>query len=142
MRRFRTDQHRRPAGSILNLVRFTRGIEFLFVETQDFASLPAGGYCLLVKDIASFEAHTATSLPVVGQYAGSLNNAGEEIELLDAAGQIIEGFEYRDDWFDLTDGLGFSLTRADPRTTDPDDQSAWRPSTVLGGSPGTNDMGK
>ena len=86
----------------LNLVRFAKGIEYTFPSFE----LPPGGYCLLVKDLAAFEAVYGNKLPVVGQYAGSLDNAGEKIELLDAAGAVIESFEYKDDWFDLTDGHG------------------------------------
>ena len=76
---------------------------------------------------------------MVGQYTGSLNNAGETIELLDAAGGIIQSFQYKDSWFDLTDGMGYSLTRKDPRADNPEKEDAWRPSAQAGGSPGTDD---
>jgi hypothetical protein len=82
---------------------------------------------------------------VVGQYTGSLNNAGERLELVDAAGTPIESFEYNDNWFDITDGPGFSLTLKDPQTADVNtlgDKSLWRPSAALGGSPGTDDSGQ
>ncbi len=121
----------------LNLVRFARGITFTFPPFD----LPAEGYCLLVKDLTAFEAVYGNKLPVVGQYTGSLDNAGEKLELLDAVGQVIQSFEYKDNWFDLTDGLGFSLTMRDPRTGDPGNKSAWRPSALAGGSPGTDDNG-
>ncbi len=124
----------------LSLVRFTDGIDYTFPGFE----LPAGGYCLLVKDIAAFEAKYGADLPVLGQYAGNLDNAGERIELVDAAGQIIHRFEYDDDWYGLTDGLGFSLTVRDPQTADPaglGDRGAWRPSAWLDGSPGADDRG-
>jgi hypothetical protein len=121
----------------LNLVRFSKGIEYTFPNFD----LPAGGYCLLVKEIAAFEAVYGNKLPVVGQYTGSLDNAGEKIELLDAAGQVIQSFEYKDNWFDLTDGMGFSLTMRDPKTGDAGNKSAWRPSAQAGGSPGIDDSG-
>ncbi|MEN6428183.1 MAG: lamin tail domain-containing protein, partial [Phycisphaerales bacterium] len=123
----------------LSLVRFTDGIEYTFPSFE----LPAGGYCLLVRDIAVFEARYGNTLPVLGQYAGNLDNGGERIELVDAAGAIIHDFEYRDDWFYLTDGMGFSLTVRDPLTdVDPGNESAWRPSAHSGGSPGTDDSGQ
>ena len=81
----------------------------------------------------------------MGQYAGNLNNAGERIELLDAVGTDIHDFRLEDNWFDITDGLGFSLTVRDPRTADPnayDDKIVWRPSAKAGGSPGTDDSGQ
>ncbi len=122
----------------LNLVRFTNGIDFTF---PSFALAP-GGYCLVVKDTAAFRARYSASLPVAGQYTGSLNNAGERIELLDAVGAVIHDFTYDDKWFDTTDGEGCSLTIKDPRTADPSsygDKIMWRPSTRPGGSPGTGD---
>ena len=121
----------------LNRVRFSKGIEYSFPSFE----LPPGGYCLVVKDIAAFEAAYGNTLAVLGPYAGSLNNGGEQIELLDAAGGIIQSFEYKDDWFPLTDGLGFSLTIRDAQAAvDPGDEAAWRPSTQPGGSPGTDDI--
>ena len=125
----------------LNLVRFTKGIDYTFPSFE----LPAGGYCLVVKDLAAFQAKYGSKLPVVGQYAGSLSNGGERVELVDAAGQVIQSFAYKDGWFDITDGLGFSLTVKDPQTTDANslnDKSAWRPSALAGGSPGSDDHGQ
>jgi len=125
----------------LNLVRFTNGIDFSF-PTVDLAP---GEYILVVKDMQAFEAKYGTGLPIAGQYTGSLSNAGERIELRDAAGQIIESFEYRDNWYDLTDGPGFSLTVKDPDHSDPNalsGKSLWRPSAQAGGSPGFSDAGQ
>ncbi|MBP7050902.1 MAG: lamin tail domain-containing protein [Phycisphaerae bacterium] len=123
----------------LNLVRFTRGIQYTFPSFE----LAAGSYCLLVRDIASFEARYGNQLAVVGQYEGNLDNAGEQIELLDAVGEVIQSFEYEDDWFDLTDGSGFSLTVRDPSSDyDLGSKSAWRPSASANGSPGSDDTGQ
>jgi len=119
----------------LGLVRFTDGIEFTF---PSFKLSPAG-CCLVVKDIAAFQARYGPGLPVAGQYTGSLSNSGERIVLQDAAGRTIHDFTYRDDWYSSTDGRGFSLTVSDPSTVDPNalgDKAAWQPSTNLGGSPG------
>ncbi len=120
----------------LNGVQFTDGIEFAF-PSFDLAS---GGYCLVVKDLTVFEARYGPGLPVAGWYAGNLSNAGERIEIRDAAGEIIQGFSYRDDWYALTDGDGFSLTAVDPAAVDPnafENQNAWHPSTTFDGSPGS-----
>ena len=124
----------------LNLVAFTDGIDLAFSAVQ----IEPGAYCLVVRDAAVFEAVYGPDLPVVGQYTGSLNNGGERIELQDAAGRVIHAFRYRDDWYDVTDGPGFSLTVADPLTTDAGawgDPSTWRPSAAAGGSPGADDNG-
>jgi len=122
----------------LNLVRFTNGIDFTFPDVD----LPPGKYCLVVKDIAAFEARYGPGLPVAGQYAGALANDGERIELVDAIGRTIHNFKYEDNWYETTDGAGFSLTIVNPIPSDPvqwSEKDAWRPSTHEGGSPGTVD---
>ena len=119
----------------LSLVEFTNGVDFTFPSYE----LAPGGYCLVVKDTAAFTARYGSGLPIAGQYTGSLSNAGERLELLDAVGTVIHNFRFQDDWFDTTDGMGFSLTVKDPRA-DPntlDSKSAWRPSAKAGGSPGS-----
>ncbi len=122
----------------LNLVRFTDGVQFTFPSID----LAPAEYVLVVEDTNAFEAAYGPGLPIAGSYAGSLSNGGEQIELQDAAGQIIESFRFRDNWYDVTDGEGFSLTLKDATATDPDalsQKASWRPSTFPGGSPGFND---
>ncbi len=123
----------------LNLVRFTDGIDYAFPSFE----LPAGGCCLVVKDLAAFQAKYGSKLPVVGAYAGSLSNGGEQITLVDAAKQVIQSFTYDDNWYKTTDGGGYSLTVKDPKTTNVDslnEKTAWRASAQKGGSPGRRDL--
>jgi hypothetical protein len=104
--------------------------------------LPSGGYVLVVKDTAAFEIKYGQNLNVAGQYNGSLDNGGERIRLLDAAGQVIHDFRYEDDWYESTDGSGYSLVVVDPVNSageDWADVDTWRVSSTLGGSPGTED---
>jgi hypothetical protein len=125
----------------LNLVKFTNGVNFTFPDLV----LAPYEYCLAVKNVAAFEAKYGSRLPVVGAYTGSLNNAGERIELADAAGRNIHDFRFEDGWFEITDGMGFSLTVEDPANADPnayDDKGLWRPSAKAGGSPGADDSGQ
>ena len=73
-----------------------------------------------------------------GQFGGgSLGNGGERLTLVDAAGQIIQQFDYRDDgsWPNRADGLGSTLELIDPQA-DANEGSNWRASGLLGGSPG------
>ncbi len=122
----------------LNLVQLTKGVHCTFPSFD----LSAGGYCLVVKDLGAFGAKYGSKLPVVGAYAGSFSNAGEEVELVDAAGAIIQDFVYHDDWYKNTDGGGYSLTVKDPRITDANslnDKNAWQPSSSVDGSPGSAD---
>jgi len=125
----------------LNLVRFTNGIDFTFPSLE----LAAGQYVVVVRDVEAFSARYGTDLTIAGEYSGSLNNAGEKIELQDAIGQTILNFSYSDGWYDITDGMDFSLTIEDPTAADPnqaDSKSAWRPSAEAGGSPGWDDTGQ
>ena len=122
----------------LNLVRFTNGVDFTFPSME----LAGGEYVLVVKDVNAFAAQYGIGFNIAGQYSGSLRNGGERVELQDAAGQTILNFRYRDGWYDITDGMGFSLTVKDAVNTEPnawDDKSTWRPSANIGGSPGWDD---
>jgi len=122
----------------LNLVRFTNGVDFTFPSME----LAAGEYVLVVKDINAFAAQYGIGFNIAGQYSGSLRNGGERIELQDATGRSILNFRYRDGWYDITDGVGFSLTVKDPVNAEPgawNDKSTWRPSANIGGSPGWDD---
>ena len=125
----------------LNLVRFTNGVDLTFPSLE----LAAGQYVVVVKDVEAFAARYGMDLNIAGEYYGSLNNAGEKIELEDAIGQTILNFSYSDGWYDITDGMDFSLTIKDPTAADPnqwDGKSLWRPSANPGGSPGWDDTGE
>ena len=125
----------------LSLVSFTNGIDFTFGDVE----LAAGDYVVVVRNRAAFEAqYPAFTGVIAGQYAGSLDNGGERIELEDALGQSILRFSYKDGWRSITDGQGFSLTIIDPADSDPsnwDKQDSWRASAYVGGSPGYDDSG-
>jgi hypothetical protein len=72
-------------------------------------------------------------------YTGSLDNGGESLKLEDRTHSTILEFDYEDNWFDETDGGGFSLEIKNPANPDLDSwdkKSAWRPSAQQGGSPG------
>jgi hypothetical protein len=127
----------------LNRVQFTNGITHTFGDV----SVATGGFVLLVKNETLFEAHY-TSLPVGVQVIqwieGVLDNAGEKITIKDALGRIIQSFGYKDSWYLLTDGDGFSLSIFDPLNSDLtlwDQKAGWRTSAVSGGSPGADEAG-
>jgi len=127
----------------LKLVRFTNGIDFTFPRME----LAPGEYVFVVKDINAFEAEYGCDpgLHIAGEYSGWLEDAGERIRLEDAIGQTIHDFEYRADWYIITDAMGFSLTVKEPVNTYPgawSDKSTWRPSASIGGSPGWDDTGE
>ena len=123
----------------LNGTRFTGGVEFTFPRLL----LGPQEYVLVVQDASEFASlYDTSNLIIAGQYAGRLDNAGETIELQDAAGAIIHRFAYHDEWYPGTDGQGYSLSIEAP--TNPDAalwgrKNGWRPSTAPGGSPGYAD---
>ena len=122
----------------LNLVAFTRGIRFVFGD----GVLAAGDCVLVVKDAVAFEQCYGDGHNIAGRYAGSLDNGGERIRLVDAVGHVIHDFKYDDDWYPATDGDGFSLTVIDPAGADTNDwgeKRTWRASRDVGGSPGADD---
>ena len=125
----------------LNQVQFTNGIDFIFPDVV----LSPNDYVVVVKDMDAFaSAYDTTNIVVVGTYTGSLSNSGERIELSDPDAQVIQSLEYKDKWYDQTDGLGFSLTMidpADPLAISGSDKDLWRPSVSPGGSPGWDDSG-
>jgi len=124
----------------LNLVSFTNGIDFTFGAIE----LVAGEYVVVVKNKKVFNATYGTNINIAAEYSGSLNNAGERIELQDAIGNTIQNFRYRDGWRSITDGEGFSLTIIDASNPDPnswDEKDSWHPSVYAGGSPGYDDSG-
>ncbi|MBM4017443.1 MAG: hypothetical protein FJ288_03800 [Planctomycetes bacterium] len=140
------------ATTTLNLgdVRLADGVYFIFPSW----SLAPGAYVLVVADQAAFESRYGTGLAglIAGEFApppgeaapSRLSNGGEHIRLVDAQDGVILSFDYDDDWYTHTDGLGFSLVIRDP--TGPqeawDSKSGWRAGRTggtWGGSPGTQD---
>ena len=119
---------------------FTKGITYSF-SSASITSLAPGGYVLVVKNQAAFQARYGTGLPVAGVYTGSLDNAGEEI-ILSRDGTAIRDFTYDDSapWPTSPDGSGPTLVLKSP-LSNPDHNVAanWRASFVTGGSPGTVD---
>lgn len=94
----------------LNLVRFAEGVDFTFPDVN----LPSGQSIVVVADAEAFEeAYPDFDGLIAGEYSGRLDNAGEKIRLADAFGRTICAFRYQDNWYDITDGEGFSLTLRD-----------------------------
>ena len=88
----------------------TDGIEFTFPDIN----LAPGEYIVVAADEQVFINKYGSSLPLIGEYTGRLDNSGENISVTHAIGIDIENVEYSDSWHDLTDGNGFSLTAVYP----------------------------
>lgn len=126
----------------LNLVQFIGGVHHTFGDVE----VAPGGFALLVRNKAAFEnlySNLPPGIPVIQWQDGALDNNEDQIRFNDALGQTIQRFTYKDGWYPLTDGGGFSLTVVDP-AADPalwDQKQNWRPSTTVGGSPGNDEIG-
>ena len=117
----------------LNGFAFTNGVDFRFSG----GSLAPGAFGLLVKNRTVFESRYGAGLPILGQYTNSLNNAGERLTLVGPLHEPVADVSYSDEWYPLSDGLGFSLV---PRNGVIEPGAAgWRASTHIHGSPGQAD---
>ncbi len=117
-------------------VRFSQGIEHGFADSV----LDASEHAVLVRNQAVFAATYPGGVRVLGSYRGSLANDGERLELVDGAGAVLLNVNYGD-WYNLTEGEGFSLVPRDEPSPDMglSNRAQWRPSTHAGGSPGALD---
>ncbi|HIL70711.1 MAG TPA: lamin tail domain-containing protein, partial [Verrucomicrobia bacterium] len=82
------------------------------------------------------------NVEVTGVYKGKLNNGGERLTLSHAVGTIIETTRFQDalPWPSSPDGKGFSLVHvSSSANSDPENPTAWRASSLIGGSPGFDD---
>lgn len=126
-------------------IAFTDGIAFDFTKSH-IHTLAPGEYALVVKNVAAFTRRYAnwTNMNIAGEFqfpADSLANNGEQVTLKDGLGRTILSFEYYDDWYPSTDGLGFSLVILNEDAT-PETwwiKYSWRASTNIDGSPGRDD---
>jgi hypothetical protein len=132
-----------PVPLVLYETKLTGGIFYTFDNSRN-SVLAGGAYAVIVKNRAAFASRYGTSTVNLasGTYTGSLSNGGETIKIEDRTNSTILEFSYKDDWFDETDGLGFSLTikdSANPNLDSWDSIDAWRTSVEAGGSPGFDD---
>jgi len=130
------------APLLLDGVKFTNGISF----NLPGITLNGGDYLVIAKNQAAFASRYIVpgGVRVLGPYDGQLSNGGENIKLEDSTNSTILEFGYKDGWYDMTDGMGFSLTIEEPTIAEPnqwDSKSAWRPSAEPDGSPGRDDTG-
>lgn len=85
------------------------------------AIIEPGGFAVFAADKQVFAATYGSLIPVVGEFAGKLDNGGETLKLVQpgataALDQLIDRVTYDDDppWPAAADGLGASLQLLDP----------------------------
>ncbi len=117
--------------------RLDGGVQF----TCPPVDLPPQGRALVVNNRLAFEERWGTALPVLGEFAGNLDNAGENLvlRLPEPYEAAILRFAYDPAWVPQTDGQGYSLEVIDPWQhpilwTLPE---GWRASSANQGTPGS-----
>ena len=111
------------------------GVSFVFAPGT---TLDPGARLVLANNgNPSLWAARYPGVSVGGYYDGSLDNAGERIALLNAAGETVCSVTYAptNGWPAPANGLGYSLEMLD-LNGDPNDPANWRASTALNGTPG------
>ena len=119
-------------------VRISDGVEFDFTGSG-VECLSAGERVVVVNNAAAFTLRYGfdPQVRVAGEYRGRFSNAGERVELVDAAGQTLVAFTYGDDapWPAAADGAGSSLVFLDA-DADPELSESWSASGAQGVTPG------
>jgi hypothetical protein len=112
---------------------FSAGVSYTFPPNTWIAE---HGY-LVVCENPSVVRAAFPGAPVIGPYSGKLNNAGEQIELRNASGGLVDAVEYKDDdpWPMAADGAGHSLSLIHP-DLDNSRAESWTISATIGGTPG------
>jgi hypothetical protein len=123
------------SGATLDLTGVSlSGVRFTFDEG---ALAPWRSGVLIANDDPTAFISKYPNAPIIGTYAGSLSNSGEELRLLDPDGQIVYSVNYSSEspWPSEADGNGSSLELISSLGAE-SDPSNWRASLVPGGTPG------
>ncbi len=111
------------------------GVRFMFDEGS-LAPWQSG--VLIPNDDPVAFAVKYPNASVLGTYAGSLSNSGEELSLIDPDGQVVYSVNYSRDspWPSEASGGGSSLELTELSTASERDPTNWRASLMTGGTPG------
>jgi hypothetical protein len=118
----------------MGLDRFAKGFNYVFPSNT---ILRPDEYLVLASDAHYFNLRYGFS--PFGIYSGQLDNGGERIVLLDAAGDTLISFRYNDKlpWPVSADSEGYSLVLINIRLNpDYDNPVSWRASQKIHGDPG------
>jgi len=111
--------------------RITGGVDYQFPEGT---VIPGHGYLVVAGTLGSSSLSGVTAL---GPFSGQLSNSGEELQLVNRSGRIMDTLEYENggDWPVAADGGGVTLAKRDGSSAD-DSAANWTWSAQTGGSPG------
>jgi hypothetical protein len=121
---------------VLTGASFIKGIDYTFGEV----SVLPDKFIVLASNRNEF--YRRYGFMPFDQYSGRLDNGGERVVFVDAAGDTVLNFKYNDKlpWPVEADGQGYSLVSKSVFGTGiPDNADYWLKSAAINGSPGTND---
>ena len=114
-----------PAENAVDLAgwKLEKGVRLTFPQGT---SIPPRGWIVVCGDRAAFAKTFGDRVAVVGVFDGRLDNAGEALRLVDAAGRAVTDLRYAPGapWPSEPAGEGSSLSRID-FARDADDPAAW-----------------
>ena len=118
-------------------MRFDKGVDFRFGND----TLGSRESAVVVKNLVAFRLRYGDTPRVLGQWSGSLANAGETLRLSEVDGATVFQVSYDDStlWPASADGAGASLELfddTDSLSSDFSHPNRWRGSVEFGGSPG------
>lgn len=133
------------AAADLTGVELVDGIEFDFINSS-ISSLGTAERLVVVRNQEAFQLRYGNDVPIAGEYNGTLDNDGEDIDLIDGTGDLVFSISYGDSdpWPVRADGFGATLELIDPMSVQPEQQNKWyrwRGSTDVHGSPGSEGSG-
>ncbi|MCA9214903.1 MAG: lamin tail domain-containing protein [Planctomycetales bacterium] len=125
-------------------VRIGDGARFEFAHSN-VTSLAPGASTVVVSDTAAFQQRYGNAISIAGEFAGDLDNNGEDIDLRSGTDEVIFGVRYSDadPWPVAADGVGATLELVDLNVS-PDRSSkyySWRSSREFNGTPGSQGAG-
>ena len=123
-------------------LRITSGIDFEFEELTPINELAPGESLVLVSNQEAFAFRYGTAWNIAGVFENSthLNNGGERITAVNAAGQTVLDVTYSDQapWPESSDGRGSYLALINPNgEQDPNLASSWQAMPESGLRPST-----
>lgn len=128
-----------PNGRAVDLAgwRFQDGLALHSYVFPEGARIEAGGFAVLSRDVAAFQALFPGVTNVYGDLGFGLSGGGEAVHLYDAFGGLVDSLTYGDaaPWPEAADGTGHTLELVDPARPNHRPES-WQASLRRGGTPG------
>ena len=133
-------------ANTLNLAgaEFQKGVAFTFPAAA-VSTIGPGERRLVVGNLTAFRARYGALLDaiILGEFEGTLDNAGEQLQLVDNVGEGVLDFDYSPAWYPPTDAGGRTLVTRVANTSHMlfGKPIAWAISGAVGGTPGADDAG-